>query len=184
VTGKSIVPEPASPVECKEGGTKLKVEGTSGSSHVCNGSNGSPWTAGGTLPSKATETGAYFVTSENGTGPVEGYAMSAVSFNVPLASGLAEGQIIIVTPSSTAEQKENCENPEHAGVASVSNPEAKPGFLCVYQTSANNMKEAETIVVDLSFANIDATSASGALIAYAPTAAGAFVYGTWAVTAP
>ncbi len=35
-------------------------------------------------------------------------------------------------PKDTPAEFENCENPEHPGEATGENPEAKPGYLCVY----------------------------------------------------
>ena len=45
---------------CKAGGSKFVA--ASGTTYACNGENGSPWTAGGTLPPGASETGVWSLT--------------------------------------------------------------------------------------------------------------------------
>ncbi len=60
--GKSIKLTPVAPgaAECEErGGTLLEKEGEPPAVEICNGEEGSPWTAGGTLPPGASETGAW-----------------------------------------------------------------------------------------------------------------------------
>jgi hypothetical protein len=68
--GKSVVTAAASASECEEGGTKLEVEGSGTSRHVCNGEEGAEGPAGPTcpggqclLPVGATETGAWGFTA-------------------------------------------------------------------------------------------------------------------------
>jgi Collagen triple helix repeat (20 copies) len=75
---------------CEEGGSALTS--ASGKTYACNGKageEGSPWTAGGTLPVGATETGVWSI------GPVKPYGKFPenvyhvpISFSIPLAKPL------------------------------------------------------------------------------------------------
>jgi len=175
---------------CSEGGTKLTVGASS--TNVCNGEEGlqgepgEPWTAGGTLPGGATETGNYVISSETGKGLYVGFAVGSISFPIPLAAGLPESNTIYV-PELPAPL--NCENPDHPGPASVSNPEAKSGYLCVYKGSAFNL-ESSTLEFLAPTLNSAGAYPSGTLILQAPTQEAAedglpaWGAGTWAVTAP
>jgi Collagen triple helix repeat (20 copies) len=147
------------------------------------GPEGSPWPAGGALPSKSTETGAFLITSEAGAGTFVGFALTSISFPIPLSAPIAADHVIYVEYSEGSPVPVECENTEHAGTASPSNPEAKPGFLCVFEKTSVNLNAKE-----MEFVN-PATSGSGASVAgitlaQEPTAAQARGEGTWAVTAP
>ena len=127
--GKSVTATeiPAGELECEEqGGALVKQEGAGSGTEICNGAEGSPWTAGGTLPEGATETGTWAATE----GAVESILVP-LSIPIPLAEILEPGHYIIV-PKATPEEAANCENTDHPGEASLQNPEAKPGYLCVY----------------------------------------------------
>lgn len=73
------------------GGTEVEVEGSGEAEQLCNGEEGlrgpqgSPWSAGGTLPAGATETGGWawfnFTTSTSN-------APAPISFDIPLAAQL------------------------------------------------------------------------------------------------
>lgn len=122
---------PGEPCEL-QGGLEVGVEGSGTPKTVCNGAQGEPgeegepWTAGGTLPPNATETGAWAKPEEGSKD-----AFVPITFNVPLESGLPESNVHIVEEGVAP--PEACENPAHPGSASVSNPEAKSGHLCVYE---------------------------------------------------
>jgi hypothetical protein len=142
--GKSVVSnafegtdEPASE-PCEElGGVEFEVEGSGQPKFACNGAagtNGSPWTAGGTLPKGATETGVWNVsttlanTLETGEPPVH-ITQIPISFSVPLAAPIEEPSHTIFVPegdTSTA----HCSAAPIGG--SVDNPKAESGYLCVY----------------------------------------------------
>lgn len=87
------------------------------------GKEGSPWTAGGTLPSGKTETGT-FVTGEN---PILGQA-AQVSFTLPLSASLDEEHTVYVKSGDPIPAE--CDDGV-APAASLSHPEADPGYLCV-----------------------------------------------------
>jgi hypothetical protein len=65
VTSTPIPPGPSEPLCDGEGGVEYLVEGDAEGTLVCNGKEGSPWTAGGTLPPGSIETGAYFASGQS-----------------------------------------------------------------------------------------------------------------------
>jgi hypothetical protein len=74
------------------GATGKGVTGATGATGV-TGENGSPWTAGGTLPVEATETGAW-----SGVAPKEEAELIAISFPIALASPIEPGNVRIIPP--------------------------------------------------------------------------------------
>jgi hypothetical protein len=167
-----------------------KFVSASGNTYACNGKagtagapgapgpQGNPWTAGGTLPEGATETGAWVVSSETGTGPVaETYAMGSISFTIPLAARLDASHVLFAAENSAVPAE--CENPTHTGSASAENPEASPGYLCVYGGPAREHMGAMEV---LSASGGPGADISGANVAGIPNAANAYALGTWAVT--
>jgi len=164
VAGKSIVAEtePAG-TNCAQGGSSFHQQGSATKTYACNGS---PWTAGGTLPVGKTETGSYTVTSEAGTGVVAGFALGNITFTIPLAAELDASHVILSTGS----------NPTCTGTEL--HPTAPSGFLCVYESSKSSMGAGEIFTAGLT----NGANTTGALIGYPPTAAEAFAIGSWAVT--
>lgn len=173
VDGKSVALVNEEPENCPdEEGFTYEIDGSGEEDEVCNGAEGSPWTAGGTLPSKATETGAWtlFLDNEAGIGA------TAISFPIPLAADLA-AEKVIMNPATGAAGA-NCENAEHPGTASVSNPEAKSGFLCVYQKVEPALNPAILRADTFGFG----ASKTGALLFKSEGAPFDWGSGTWAVT--
>ena len=90
--GKSVALGTATAGECPgsnpSGGTTVEVEGNAASKKkVCNGKEGSPWTAGGTLPSGKSEHGTWgFDQIPGGTGAAT--VQVPISFPIPLAAPL------------------------------------------------------------------------------------------------
>jgi collagen triple helix repeat protein len=87
-------------VHCEEGGAEFKV-GSGTATYACNGS---PWTAGGTLPSGQTETGAW---AASGT-PIAGVVHlvpsiealpTSISFTIPFTA--APTPVVVRGPSPT-----------------------------------------------------------------------------------
>lgn len=133
-----------------------------------------------TLPPEQTETGTYFLGSEEGNGVVFGAAVAAISFPIPLAEPLGEDEVIFILKNASPPAE--CENTEHAGTASIENPEAAPGFLCVFEAEFNATEHQLTEISKVTLA--PGAGVAGATIAQEVTGAGAFSRGTWAVTAP
>lgn len=148
------------------------------------GDPGEPWTPNGTLPPKASETGTYLISSETGTGVFLGYALTSISFPIPLAQPIGEANVIWVTTTTIPN---SCKNPDHPGEAGPGNPEAAPGFLCIYTGVSVNMNKEPG--VGLLTLNAD-QQRSGITIAALPEEEEAaptpqsYTEGTWAVTAP
>jgi len=188
--GKSIAlaTEPAG-LNCAEGGASVEVEGTPASKkYVCNGEAGAegepgdPWTAGGTLPSGATQTGLW---AFNAASAQEFSGIGAifvpVSFPIPLSGALDEAHTVFVPPSGT---DPNC-------TGSLANPTAPSGYLCIYASEVVNASlgagpggSFKFIAPGLGF-NQTATTGTSMLfdIKEGETLPGAGVgSGTWAVT--
>ena len=159
--GSGVVSSTASGAECKEGGTKLEVEGSGKPSHVCNGEKGIIH-PGETLRSEASETGTWILST--GT-PPDFLVASPISFTIPLANPVAESNIK-VEPVGYTGNEEGC--PGNAEEA-----KAEPGFLCVYTTE--NVQEGATTVLG--------GSADGAIVAWESGGPERYAFGTWAVTA-
>lgn len=153
------------------GGSKFVA--ASGSTYACNGEKGEPWTAGGTLPSEATETGSWAFT--NFVSPPEefGTAFVPISFTIPLEAELGEDDVH--------------EAPDPACPGTAANPTAEPGNLCIYQSLKEEEGDKNTL-----FPLVIHKAASASYDVGASTA-GAFLRveyegqvataGTWAVTA-
>lgn len=128
------------------------------------GPEGSPWTAGGTLPAGKTETGAWVIPSS--TGP--GAAQFSISFPIPLTERLsplsAEGQIIFLLPGE--DETATCPG-------TVENPRALPGHLCIYAVKAAKLAW---------FPSGTTSFTGGVVLTYILEGAGASGQGSWAVT--
>ncbi len=179
--GKSVT---ATPIEfgeppCEEhGGVEVKQEGAASGTEICNGAEGSPWTDGGTLPSGSTETGAFVlaaVEEEEGT-----FEFEPISFPIPLEHGLTEDHTIYLSLPTDPIPAE-CQNPERPGSASIENPEAAPGYLCVFAGTPFGFAFEE--FAKPGFLGGGATNA-GTVLALSVQAEFARASGAWAVTAP
>lgn len=123
--GKSVViAAEAKGANCKEGGQSFEVEGSSAKSYACNGS---PWTAGGTLPKDATETGAWFARMQGTEAPFIG--VGVIDFPIPLAAELSGANAIVVKEGAVPPSQ--CDNGV-SPAAGPTHPEADSGFLCVF----------------------------------------------------
>lgn len=172
--GKSVVLVNQSPGGCNEGGFTYEVEGSGRQNEVCNGEEGPPGQTGftATLPSNKTETGTWAATfNHEGSAPI--------SFPIPLAAELDPAHVKVI-PASGAVPTE-CENPAHAGTASAANPEATPGYLCVYTTFFENSG-----AVSLVFKSSEVQEGAGVTgaILILNSAAADTGWGSFAVTAP
>jgi hypothetical protein len=184
---------------CTEGGVEIKS--AKPTALLCNGEKGeegeegeigpegSPWTAGGTLPPGSTETGswAYNGTTEDTTG-----IRVPISFPIPFPFNLKEAHVHYV-----AQAKIECEAEAEPGQAEClakleaacpsaetpGNPGAAAGELCVYENAAGGRENATFDGIYRYFVESTARGAvrSGALLNFIPTgiASGA---GSFAVT--
>ena len=168
---------------CQEGGSEF----TSAEPEPTYACNGSPWTAGGTLPSGQTETGAWSIQT---TDTAEGeFRFIPISFPIPLKHALETGKAKFVRAGAAA--PEECPG-------SIENPEAHPGFLCIFESSPEGIlaaiyKGARPTNLNyqavLSSTGAEAPGTTGGNIAFSteePETAGEEIAtgGSWALTAP
>jgi hypothetical protein len=172
------------------GGVEYEIQSTEEVSIVCNGEEGSPWTAGGTLPPGAMETGAFSVQGSNETeAEVELGLFSTVSFSIPLASPLDAEHVKLAGgfPFPEACKTFKLDGEGHFINGTVNEPFARPGYLCVYfgpeqgGTFLERIEPLDSFFVD----NVAGAGTSGARLRFEPPSeAFAFANGAFAVTAP
>jgi hypothetical protein len=137
-------------------GTKLK------------GEDGSPWTAGGTLPPGESETGAW--SALTGAGSI---GLDSISFNIPLTAPIEELKVHAVARNATGGTE--CLS------GTAAEPKAAPGHLCVYigggsATAAINSIKQPELGAELG------AGPTGAVITTTDSAPAKTAWGTWAVT--
>ncbi len=130
-----------------------------------------------TLPAGAVETGAWVISTGGSDRPA-----AAISFTLPLAKALGEAAVQYVEPQGNAT---TCPG-------DAEDPQARPGYLCVYQVATAGIelegglaKEASiTNPSEASLTGVPGAAASGALVDLVaePGAKSVYAYGTWAVT--
>jgi len=197
--GKNVVVAPESKGgNCPEGGSSVEVETEPATKeYVCNGQEGSPWTAGGTLPPGATETGAWSI-----RGPV-GNAFTSISFPIPMAVNGQKAKALVYF--GNGEEAEIEEEPEPGKIVthptkfrercpgSVLNPTvANAGNLCIYYSQISNGQGQEPGFGEAEFASFftasfqvttgnQGYSTTGAILKFALPAAGGFGSGSYAI---
>jgi len=180
--GKSVTEAGATPAECAgvAGGVKYTLEGGS-TTTVCDGKEGSPWTAGGTLPANATETGGWVI--QDLAAATFSKVSTAISFAIPLATALPASKVQYNAPGYDGSAKSNPAQEHCPGT--VAAPKAAAGYLCVYASVAENVN---SFIAGLVIEKLDGTgegaSTTGALLSFLAESSGLFGTGTWAVTAP
>jgi hypothetical protein len=175
--------------ECAEvGGARVTEQGSSSGVELCNGKEGSPWTAGGTLPKRATETGVWVlgpITAGMIPGePLGSPAMVPISFSIPLASPLSPEHVHYINAAGKEVVNFTEEIDSTDCLGSAAQATAGPGNLCVY---AAHEEESSAVfmsgIVDPSQEpGAFGASAYGAAVQFILTAPGTKITGTWAVT--
>lgn len=127
------------------------------------GDTGSPWTAGGFLPSGKSLAGTWFAGVGPEVLPGKGAAATSISFGLPIG---APPEVVIIK-----KEQEGIENPAKCP-GSVAVPLAAKGTLCLYTAQESGLELQSTI-----------PSPVGAILTYLGTP-GTGDGGTWAVTAP
>lgn len=184
--GKSVVVVDEEPAGCPgEEGVAYEVEGSGVENEVCNGAEGSPWTAGGTLPVGKTETGSWSaLTAEREGEPGVFIGTAGLSFPIPLAAPITEfSKVKVVSEGATPPTE--CENGTHAGTAGPENPEATSGFVCVYVAHSPGAPFVLGARPGSAFAGGIGASTAGLLLSIRDEEGGpeqATIYGTFAVT--
>jgi hypothetical protein len=202
--GKSVAVANYSGPECEgsEEGATVEVAGEPATKkYVCDGvpgaggaqgPQGSPWTAGGTLPPSSaagcpcTETGVWLLVKA-------GIAMRAnISFTIPLAASLDDAHVHYINIAGKEvrlnEEEVPVESTSTACLGTVADPKATSGNLCVYAktNSAEHTlwaySEAIFDPAQGAFQSFEGGSAgkSGAIITV--PGEGNSGFGTWAVT--
>jgi hypothetical protein len=189
---------------CTEGGTEVKS--AKPTTFVCNGKKGENGQTGFTevLPAGKTETGTFTLLAE-----VAGLPVASVSFPIPLADPLGEGDVHLIAPNGEELLKEGLVTPTEvpptdcgSGIETpggpeinAANPQAAPGNLCVYlggETEEVTEGMGSQLIADPSYecrafgclGEGAGASIAGARIYAVEAAEGAAAWGTWAVTAP
>ncbi len=149
------------------------------------GATGSPWTAGGTLPPEATETGGWTMGDGNtvhigaGNGAIAELNHAAISFTIPLAKALDEHHVqsnpVGFPAGASTTETENCPG-------SVTEPKAKSGFLCVYTGEESEMEFPAPLASEFNGAERAGTDTAGAMLVNINIGEHSFGVGSWAVT--
>ncbi|HEY5193273.1 MAG TPA: collagen-like protein [Solirubrobacteraceae bacterium] len=164
------------------------------------GAPGSPWTAGGTLPSKATETGVWaFGLVPPGTNVTT--LRVSISFPIQLAGGLSGAGCETVEPNPQPHVADTCqvhyinaagkeaieageEVTSTACTGSTASPTAAPGNLCVYTTRLTAATSLNRSIASPENAvETPGTGTAGAYIKFENAEEESQGWGTWAVTA-
>jgi hypothetical protein len=208
-SGKSVVStsfdgqhEPAGEPCGELGGNAFEVESSGVKHYACNGEEGSPWTAGGTLPHGATETGTWSLgkaTAEQ-VGETPPQILVPISFPIPLAAGLAQdpvpanSHVHYVFPPSVPGQpgEEINETPGEEGfvpsthcLGTAEAPTAQAGNLCIYLGHKEGaFFGSESSLIQKSGGAGSGAGTTGAAVGFIVEGAGAQAWGSWAVTAP
>jgi hypothetical protein len=168
--GKSVVTAAVTPgtLGCVEGGTSVEVEGSGVKKAICNGEEGSPWSAGGILPSGQTATGTYvgsFKESEQ--------ALIPISFTLPVEP--APEPIYVSGASATG-----C--PGVVGGV----PTADPGKLCLYAGLEVGPDADGTLgfISPVGTGFDPGAGPTGTIFTFSCEGASCTWSGSWAVTAP
>lgn len=168
---------------CEAGG--VLYTSASGTNAVCNGEEGSPWTAAGTLPPGKTETGTWAVATPG----VAGFIFGNVSFPIPLPGVLDAAHTHSVTVEEVMKREEGKTEAEGAAPEAcpgdAGKPEAKPGELCVYIKLLGGADAANPMDF-LRLSEGEGADPSGAVLLFHPSTPGGPVAGdgSFAVTAP
>lgn len=164
------------------------------------GAAGQPWTAGGTLPSKATETGVWsfgYVPSGSKTT----FFRIPISFPIPLSGGLSGAGCETIEPSPQPHVAETChvhfidaagkevikageEVTSTACTGSAAAPTATSGDLCVYTAKLEEAQSSSSSINSVGDGTeTPGTATAGAYIKLEKAAEESQGWGTWAVTA-
>jgi hypothetical protein len=148
---------PAGDARCGQlGGAEFKV-GAGAATFACNGAEGSPWTAGGTLPPGETLKGHWAA-----NWAVDSTVAVPISFNIPLDAV----PVIHYVEGG---------DPAPAGCSGTfEEPEADPGHLCVFVALSLSSEEPSVA--------LQAPDKFGAILGLNGKA-GSVLIGSWAVTA-
>jgi hypothetical protein len=207
VTSTPIPPGPSEPLCKGYGGVEYLIEDALEGTTVCNGEEGSPWTAGGTLPPGKTETGYYtasggskqFFTEYTYTEIVgepgeeeevektkkekifigQSVIYSPISFSLPLEARIKSGHFFY---GFGTELEEGTEFTEHCPGPNWNTPLVKnPGELCVYAGQDGEAGTEFAGVERSAFGSAGTTTAGGFVQFTVPVGHYDTISGSWAV---
>jgi Collagen triple helix repeat (20 copies) len=148
------------------------------------GPEGSPWTAGGTLPSGQTETGTWSMSEH---APSGGNALASISFPIPLS---AAGESFFFGKEETEEEEFGASGCS----GTVTEPTAPSGVLCIYTGYETNLEHVSisrntfTPSLELGYgpsgAILDTGLEGEVSEELVKKMANVEAFGSWAVTAP
>ncbi|MFZ1153315.1 MAG: hypothetical protein WAN93_00260 [Solirubrobacteraceae bacterium] len=170
----------------KQGGSEFTSAG--GKATACNGAEGSPWTAGGTLPSGKTETGVWSfgpltIASEGST------SLPLASFPIPLAAPLGSGHAHFIQLNGmeiNLKGEEVAPTECGSGIGpevNASHPQAKPGNLCVYTSELTKAFTESAEMFGLGKTGEGSAGTAGAFALFVFEGGTEIGLGAWAVTA-
>jgi len=159
---------------CSQGGSEFTS--ASGKTTACNGKEGSPWTAGGTLPSGATETGVWSF------GPTTLTTFVPYSFTIRLAHALTKGHAHYINPAGKEEPEPGVEVTSTTCLGSAEEPTAVAGNFCVYAIEIHSAVTASIVLLNPVTGEEEATGTVGAIQQFVSEGGAISGNGTWAVT--
>jgi hypothetical protein len=145
------------------------AQGASGSQGVEGAKGPAGLSALSSLPSGQSESGNYGVRTNNPA--TAGFIADTVTFPIPLAESEAKGQVIFTAASLPVA---HCSGPGHAD----------RGFVCVYDTADAGVKTPPRTSGSEASEEPEGTGRHGLTLQWEVTAADAFEFGTYTVTAP
>lgn len=129
-------------VTCNEGGVEYESGGEG--NLVCNGEEGSPWTASGNLPTGANERGTWYMEGSGGA-----RVRTAISFPIQLAAPLEASSIHVFGEGGfTTFCKGN-----------LAHPKAEPGVLCIFTGTTEQAQELKVLSNELEAGEASQTGA-------------------------
>lgn len=176
VTSKELTSKDAA---CnKEGGTELTAENKK--TTACNGKEGSPWTAGGTLPAGKSEEGAW---GEWNATASAGERSFEIPFGIPLKTAPV-AHYIGTKEALAGEKHESPAIKEGKCKGNAEKPEAAPGNLCVFAKAEVGVISGTAIFFDPQGGakGPEAAGAVGTLLLCKNEAGFVLMAGTWVVT--
>lgn len=162
---------------CPKGGSQFVS--ASGETFACNGKEGTPWTAGGTLPVGSTETGTWMITASSPKYNGE-FPSATLSFPIQLAGELGQEQTHVVTGA-----EQSAHTAPQACQGTAAEPTAESGNLCVY-LDGETEKEFVLGLTEKPVGKFEngplGAGIAGAIVISLVNEPGTYAQGTWAVT--
>jgi len=142
---------------------------------ACNGKQGQPWTAGGTLPEGSSEHGQWVIAT------LSGFNNAAISFPIPLAAALPAAKVHrIGVEEGSNEANESAAIKSGECTGTWKQPGAASANLCVFvdpAATASNLSDVENLESEEGGAGV-----AGALLVAPNSSSPTLLKGSWVVT--